>query len=196
MVARNVRNVEVRGSNPLCSTKHNKRIADGYPFVFLVKSRGDLKGTARQGKKASGGWLFSSPGWRQDCPSLAGNPLCSTKHNKRIADGYPFVFLVKSRGDLKGTARQGKKASGGWLFSSPGWRQDCPGLAGNPLCSTKHNKRIADGYPFVFLVKSRGDLKGTARQGKKASGGWLFSSPGWRQDCPSLAGNPLCSTKA
>ena len=66
--------------------KHNKRIADGYPFVFLVKSRGDLKGTARQGKKASGGWLFSSPGWRQDCPSLAGNPLCSTKHNKRIAD--------------------------------------------------------------------------------------------------------------
>ena len=195
MVARNVRNVEVRGSNPLCSTKHNKRIADGYPFVFLVKSRGDLKGTARQGKKASGGWLFSSPGWRQDCPSLAGNPLCSTKHNKRIADGYPFVFLVKSRGDLKGTARQGKKASGGWLFSSPGWRQDCPSLAGNPLCSTKHNKRIADGYPFVFLVKSRGDLKGTARQGKKASGGWLFSSPGWRQDCPSLAGNPLCSTK-
>ena len=195
MVARNVRNVEVRGSNPLCSTKHNKRIADGYPFVFLVKSRGDLKGTARQGKKASGVWLFSSPGWRQDCPSLAGNPLCSTKHNKRIADGYPFVFLVKSRGDLKGTARQGKKASGGWLFSSPGWRQDCPSLAGNPLCSTKHNKRIADGYPFVFLVKSRGDLKGTARQGKKASGGWLFSSPGWRQDCPSLAGNPLCSTK-
>ena len=83
MVARNVRNVEVRGSNPLCSTKHNKRIADGYPFVFLVKSRGDLKGTARQGKKASSGWLFSSPGWRQDCPSLAGNPLCSTKHNKR-----------------------------------------------------------------------------------------------------------------
>jgi len=66
--------------------KHNKRIADGYPFVFLVKSRGDLKGTARQGKKASSGWLFSSPGWRQDCPSLAGNPLCSTKHNKRIAD--------------------------------------------------------------------------------------------------------------
>ena len=154
-----------------------------------------MKGTARQGKKASGGWLFSSPGWRQDCPSLAGNLLCSTKHNKRIADGYPFVFLVKSRGDLKGTARQGKKASGGWLFSSPGWRQDCPSLAGNPLCSTKHNKRIADGYPFVFLVKSRGDLKGTARQGKKASGGWLFSSPGWRQDCPSLAGNPLCSTK-
>ena len=86
LVARNVRNVEVRGSNPLCSTKHNKRIADGYPFVFLVKSRVDLKGTARQGKKASGGWLFSSPGWRQDCPSLAGNPLCSTKHNKRIAD--------------------------------------------------------------------------------------------------------------
>ena len=83
MVARNVRNVEVRGSNPLCSTKHNKRIADGYPFVFLVKSRGDLKGTARQGKKASSGWLFSSPGWRQDCPNLAGNPLCSTKHNKR-----------------------------------------------------------------------------------------------------------------
>ena len=67
--------------------------------------------------------------------------LCSTKHNKRIADGYPFVFLVKSRGDLKGTARQGKKASSGWLFSSPGWRQDCPNLAGNPLCSTKHNKR-------------------------------------------------------
>ena len=83
LVARNVRNVEVRGSNPLCSTKHNKRIADGYPFVFLVKSRGDLKGTARQGKKASSGWLFSSPGWRQDCPNLAGNPLCSTKHNKR-----------------------------------------------------------------------------------------------------------------
>ena len=180
---------------PYAPPTHNKRIADGYPFVFLVKSRGDLKGTARQGKKASGVWLFSSPGWRQDCPSLAGNPLCSTKHNKRIADGYPFVFLVKSRGDLKGTARQGKKASGVWLFSSPGWRQDCPSLAGNPLCSTKHNKRIADGYPFVFLVKSRGDLKGTARQGKKASGGWLFSSPGWRQDCPSLAGNPLYSTK-
>ena len=79
MVARNVRNVEVRGSNPLCSTKH-KRIADGYPFVFLVKSRGVLKGTARQGKKASGGWLFSSPGWRRDCPSLAGNPLCSTTY--------------------------------------------------------------------------------------------------------------------
>ena len=85
-------NQGVQGSSPWGCTKQNPIQMDG-----VLLCRKTHSGARRErpewsgGKKPSGEWFFSSPGWRRHCPSDAGSPWGCTKQN-RSPNGGLFCY--------------------------------------------------------------------------------------------------------
>jgi len=129
--------------------------------VFLLlfnRKRGwDSKGAAwrRQAKnhpvngflapRAGGGTGPVPPGIPPSPPKAKGAP-----------EGVPFAFQQEERVGFEGCglAQTGKKPSGEWFFSTPGWRRRWPSAAGNPTVSAKY-KRNTRGCSFCILIRER-----------------------------------------
>ena len=102
-----------------------------------------------------------------------------------------LFFVLHKRGrDEKGTARLWRVKNhpvNGFLVPRAGGGT-APVPPGESLL-LRHEKEIAFAVSFSCCIKEGGMRRERpACGGKKPSGEWFFSSPGWRRHCPSAAG--------
>ena len=122
-------------------------------FFVCMKREGDEKGTAEQSEAKNhpvNGFLVPRAGGGTGPVPPDESPYLHQMKKSMRSHGLFCLYEERRGREGNGRAKRGKKPSGEWFFSSPGWRRHWPSAAGRVPLSPP-NKKVQSFWAFCLF---------------------------------------------